>query len=1491
MNDADLLAGRQRRRRAELDRWADEQMAAPPENRPQYLDPIGPRPPDGGMPPTPGLLSRGASAVGGALHEGALRGGQAGAEGLRHIRDGLLKVISPIRVATEADQFGEWSARMKGMKQIVDGLFAFGLSPAIAASGAVGAGVDAAAPGALDTPVLDPLLSGFIRTMMGGGDPNNPRAAQAPMTGRELLDLVGGALFIGGLHVAGKGGKAGGGEPAPATGGPRATPPGALPGARPAEALPPPGPRRGATTVTQIAGELPETAASLRPRGTTVTEIRPAGPAALEGREPQRALPPAPAGTPIDLGPSSLTPAERFAIIERLREEGKLEPLRQAYEAAQQRAQLPRGGTGEPTPIVQGRPAPVEPGRLVDPSGRPAPSVTPSMAEREYLRARERTPLSAERRATGEGEAPARTVAGGEARTSEQVIAARLERIYGPDLASAGGAVERAVAETLSKWPPEDQGFAKFSAAFAEVARAAEVEREPARAISGGAPLVLSRQDVLGTMYTELQNATAGSKTRVVERIAGKGKRETWVSSPSTYPEFMNEIGVARTRKGADKAMKAIDEVFNAAPDAELSPLAKRILQRADSEAEGLNRLEEGRAAERRREAAELRADDATVAKELGLLEGEEGRVSLSTVTLLAKMALGGLVGGSTGDTPEERLRNALAGMGLGALLSQRLAASVIRAVRHPRVLATLRDESGVIRIPNFSKIEASEKVKAFMREMAQDEGFQKEIERQARGVRSWDETSKAALALIKSKKFRAQMVLDAEPGTIWNAEQATAARMLTQAANNQAYRVAVEVKAGRDTLANLNASLAVAMRMTTNTHAVMTEEGRALHALGRSVSGDVPVKISPERLAEEAARMPRDERLPDMVIAMAEEHGLEGVGRLARFRHALPDAMLEYYYGAALLSNPMTQVRNIVGNTMALATMMVERQAAGVLGLNPFRNPAKTHVSMGENAHGAIAMLETLGDSLRMAARAAREGTNVTKLDSPLREPALTAERLGFDPHTPWGLFLDYVGKYARMNLKMLEGEDTFFRLMNFQYYRRARALRQAEFEGAAGEAKATRIAELWRDPPEWLLQEAWKFSADQTFSRSFEGRMASLQDALSHPLTKVAALPFFRTPLRLGEWGATHTPVLNLIIPESRRALRAGGAAAELELSKLGVGAAISTAFGYLAWQGFITGSPPKDHEERRRQEEAGVKWKSAYNPATGAYVSYDNLEPVSTLVAMSADLVAALKKLPNWDDLPTVALQATTAMVLSSARHLQEKQYLQSVGQFLEALQNPNTAGALKLLQRRMASWVPAIVGQAERIYDPVFRETETLIDEFRAKIPGLSGDMVPRRNIITGEPLEHAGIMGQRSKDPVLDEIRRLDGAGIRAPVASLAGRRPSRAPIMMEEPDPAAGVPLNARQYDRLILLMTREKIAGQTLHETLAATIASEHYKRQSEGQDGGKALELRSIVQAFAQEAKGKLSEEMGGVIEAKRAERERRRTPPDQLAPSLGR
>jgi len=70
-----------------------------------------------------------------------------------------------------------------------------------------------------------------------------------------------------------------------------------------------------------------------------------------------------------------------------------------------------------------------------------------------------------------------------------------------------------------------------------------------------------------------------------------------------------------------------------------------------------------------------------------------------------------------------------------------------------------------------------------------------------------------------------------------------------------------------------------------------------------------------------------------------------------------------------------------------------------------------------------------------------------------------------------------------------------------------------------------------------------------------------------------------------------------------------------------------------------------------------------------------------------------------------------------------------------------------------------------------------------------------------------------------------------------------------------------GIELTPDEYDAFVRLAGNElKQDGKGMKDTLAEVMRSEEYLSQTDGPEGGKALIVREIVQAFREAARGEL-------------------------------
>lgn len=116
-----------------------------------------------------------------------------------------------------------------------------------------------------------------------------------------------------------------------------------------------------------------------------------------------------------------------------------------------------------------------------------------------------------------------------------------------------------------------------------------------------------------------------------------------------------------------------------------------------------------------------------------------------------------------------------------------------------------------------------------------------------------------------------------------------------------------------------------------------------------------------------------------------------------------------------------------------------------------------------------------------------------------------------------------------------------------------------------------------------------------------------------------------FLRTPVRVFQEGLRMTPGLNLLNPKFMADLMGrNGEAAWVRAygeSMVGLGAAGATLLALST--GSMTGAGPKDPKQRRNLERTGWKPYSVYDPASGKYISYRNLDPLATPMKIIANV----------------------------------------------------------------------------------------------------------------------------------------------------------------------------------------------------------------------------------------------------------------------------
>jgi hypothetical protein len=581
---------------------------------------------------------------------------------------------------------------------------------------------------------------------------------------------------------------------------------------------------------------------------------------------------------------------------------------------------------------------------------------------------------------------------------------------------------------------------------------------------------------------------------------------------------------------------------------------------------------------------------------------------------------------------------------------------------------------------------------------------------------------------------------------------------------------------------------------------------------------------------------------------------------------------MLQEVFTNSILSGPITHATNIIGNSVRSLAGVAETGIASAVG--------KTRRMLGSDLDAAdfneaVAQAHGLTEGLMDIVRLMREGKlsevgnfGGAKVDGgAFFEPAITAGNLGANADTMLGRLVNGLGSVIRVPGMALQFEDNVFKQVNVRASLRQNATRMAKEEGLYGQRFLDRVAELINDPPEQLMTKAHEDATDAVFAKSLEkdggalDRMGIwLQTAKNEGLNGKALvpglhfiIPFVKTPTNILKYAWERMPVLGLMNQQAVQTLKAGGREADMLIAKQTMGATALMLGSYLADNEVITGGLPQ--MTKAQKEVAGIQ---PYSIKIGdKWVAYNRLDPIGLFLGLMADY----KNLSgNIDEFTRD--EFAYAATLSLVNNLGSKTYLQGIFNTIGAI-DAAKRGQTDALEKWAASMTSAFIpyaglrNQMNRAYgDDTAREVNGYVDRIMATIPGFSSTLPPHRNLLTGDPIVYEGGMGidiaspfytkTEVNDPVANELSRLKLASFKHP------------------PKRMYGIDLSPEQYDRFMVLMTKEPGAdGKNMHQVMTDAVNARNWETLTEGVNngeeyypGGKEFTLMRIFNSYKKAA-----------------------------------
>lgn len=737
-------------------------------------------------------------------------------------------------------------------------------------------------------------------------------------------------------------------------------------------------------------------------------------------------------------------------------------------------------------------------------------------------------------------------------------------------------------------------------------------------------------------------------------------------------------------------------------------------------------------------------------------------------------------------------------------------------------------DRAGNIRVENLS---TSQDVARAIHEAADaNEGFI--------GDRRGVITDGQVLELADALGMDASKLNERRLGQAFNAEQIVAARKLLIESATELSAVMKKAATGTDEDVMAYAIAKDRHQMIQAQVAGITAEaGRALRAF-RSLAGEEGAMATDQFIKQatgktlfqlrQEAQLGMTLETPEQVSKFMHDASRHSFGR-----------MIQETWINAILSGPATHSTNIIGNTiLSLQHFGPETAIAAAVGrARRAMGREGTTVRLGEIAaalqgakHGAAGALEATAQSVKLGTSALLPGETVRTLDvQPHNE---LAPRWEYDEATTFhqvmenafgavqgikdaivssakllgaggvegapligpqyshtgaipdiaikGVNVLPIGTIIRGPGRALAAADTFFRAANYSAAKNAMAYRMASDEGLTGATFDKRVAELRDNPTPEMMEESRNVATEQTLQTK-GGKFVQAMNMLANATVNLPIVgeipplkfinPFVNIASQIIKQTIVKRTPLGILSPELRADLMGqnGNVAQDMAQARMLMGTGVAVTMGMLAAGGYATGSGPKKPDEN-------AMWRLAGNQAHSIRIGdfwYDTskLGPLGMLMGIAADMYEVGTKAQAGE-----YTEAAAKFHHAITQNILDQSFMKGPADLIQAVEDPERYGG-RYVRNFLSSFVPYsnALAQATKRVDPYTRETRTLLDAIKAKLPWESQTLMPKRDV-WGEPMANRDAIGgagvtaiyakQMSTDPVNLSLAKM-GIGITA----------------------------------------------------------------------------------------------------------------------------
>lgn len=556
-------------------------------------------------------------------------------------------------------------------------------------------------------------------------------------------------------------------------------------------------------------------------------------------------------------------------------------------------------------------------------------------------------------------------------------------------------------------------------------------------------------------------------------------------------------------------------------------------------------------------------------------------------------------------------------------------------------------------------------------------------------------------------------------------------------------------------------------------------------------------------------------------------------------------DMYLEFR-GAALLSGAKTFDANFLGNVVNTMLKPWNQIMGGAVSFDP--KTVKSGLGMYyQVAASALDFINLTGapSSARMAGQAFMNNKPMIDATSDVRPGAIPVW-LG--------------GGIVRLPFRGLQGADELFKQINYRAAVRQKVIDQINTLPDAVLSKMT--TEQRKAAVMGAVQQAigpegqaaltpegdLKFPKEMQYAReaAYQQDPGAWTQSMLDFAEKIPALrivtPFIRVPGNILGKTWDHTPGLNLLRDDYAKRFQSPDPTVRAEArGEMATGAAVLAASTALAIGGLTTGGGPIDPKRRQALIESGWQPYSFVIPQSDGskkYISYMRMEPFGPLFGVPADAVNAWGYMSNED-----GDRVADAMLVSVARNTTDKTYLRGLADVLKFL-DPNQPS---FVQRFTASHVPSALGTTNSAWDDSMRAPTSVLEAVKARIPFLSDQVSPKRDLYGAPVNPPAGwvpFFDTQDRGPLANTARTLSPIATNTSSSDESKLELARLNYPFARPSPGLGG-LDLRTfrgaggqtaYDRLLELTGEIRLTAAgiptLLPDAMNKLIASSDYQK-----------------------------------------------------------